>query len=128
MSPCRSGLRSRTLFRGDVWPVPATSPVLLLQPVCLRAPGVDRARPEDILLRSPKTQLARCPRRDIEAVIPHPGRADKVRILAERGQNQLCLVVRNETATGGNDLAYLIQKEIGAFHDAAAEHNHVRHE
>src|SRR5437879_3986212 len=60
-----------------------------------------------------------------EPVVPHSSRADEIRVLAKGSQGQLCLVVGNKAAAAGDDLADLIQKEVGTFHNTTTQHNCV---
>src|SRR5438552_16718687 len=60
--------------------------------------------------------------RGTEPVVPHSSRADEIRVLTKGSQGQLGLVVGNKAAAAGDDLAALIQKEVGTFHNTTTQH------
>ena|SRR5262252_4112467 len=62
----------------------------------------------------------------IEAVMPDSGSANQVGVLAERSQCDLGPLEGHEPAALANRLVNSLQEKVGAFYDAAAEHDGVR--
>src|SRR5579862_3006214 len=60
-----------------------------------------------------------------EPIVPHARRSDQVCVVSERGEGQLRLLGRDETATLADDLANAFEEKIGAFHYAAAQDNRI---